>query len=223
MSRDATVRIVSGELATWLGDGIALPATVAAVGVWRPWARKNGNEWLDLIEHTGRVTRAQVEAALKDNPRAVELFMAANETASRTTQAERRRVLAALVANGFTEADADFDVLLLLEQTVERLTDPHIRLLLLIESHPPKGVVDSPNAYEVGVNDGRLAELWLEAAGVITPLRLGLEREGLIRDLHEGTYAAGNPFAQLGGGQWLVSDYGQRPINYYQALGGGPA
>lgn len=109
------------------------------------------------------------------------------DAAARTQQVERHRLLAGIVAAGLRDANADVDLLLLLEQTAESLTDPHIRLLLLIEANPQELIEDTPGGM-AGVTDRHLEELWPEARGVIVPLRLALEREGLIRDLGAGTY-----------------------------------
>lgn len=135
------------------------------------------------------------------------------DAAARTQQVERHRLLAGIVAAGLRDANADVDVLLLLEQTAERLTDPHIRLLLLIEANPQELIEDTPGGM-AGVTDRHLEELWPEARGVIVPLRLALEREGLIRDLGAGTY----DLVQ----RWMLDDFGQRLVSYYRALGEGP-
>src|SRR5579884_4184821 len=83
--------------------------------------------------------------------------------------------------------DAPIDVLLLLEQSAERLTSPHVRLLLIIEANPQELINGSPGG-PVGISDDSLAAKRPEAAAVIAPHRLTLEREGLIRDVNSGTY-----------------------------------
>lgn len=174
--------------------------------------RRNAHAWLDLLENSGNVTPDELEEAFRSRPAAAELFAIALDAAAKTQQAERHRLLAGIVAAGLRDGDADVDVLLLLEQAAERLTDPHIRLLLLVDAHPQELIEGTPGGI-AGVTDKHLQALWPEAANVIVPLRLALEREGLIRDLGAGTY----DFVQ----RWVLDDFGQRLVNHYKALGGG--
>ena len=91
--------------------------------------RRNASMWLKLLGDDPRVSPERLEKAFRANPSAAELFSVAFDAASRTQQAERHRLLAALVAAGLEE-NADLDELLLIERTGERLDDPHIGLVL---------------------------------------------------------------------------------------------
>jgi len=85
--------------------------------------RRDTSMWLKLLGDDPRVSPERLEKAFRANPAAAELFSVAFEAASRTQQAGRHRLLAALVAAGLEE-NADFDELLLIERTAERLDDP---------------------------------------------------------------------------------------------------
>jgi hypothetical protein len=163
-----------------------------------------------LLGADPRVSPERLEQAFRANPPAAELFSVAFDAASRTQRAERHRLLAALVAAGLEE-NADLDELLLIERTGERLDDPHIRLLLLLEQNP-RQVIPGTEGGPFGVTDTLFAELWPQASELIVPLRLALKREGLIRDINALIYETEV--------RWVVSDFGQRLLGHYQALGG---
>lgn len=200
-----------GDLVAWAAPFMSAvegaPGMIVALQTVR---RRNASKWLELLNDDRRVSPEQLEEAFRTRPAAAELFATAFEVASRTQQAERHRLLAALVAAGLDE-HADLDELLLIQQTAERLSDPHIRLLLLLEQNPQQLIGGSPGG-PVGLTDTLLVGLWPEASRMFVPLRLTLEREGLIRDVNAGIY---DPEVR-----WLVSEFGQRLINYYRALGG---
>lgn len=204
-----------GELVAWAGDLIAAavgaPSAVVALQSLR---HRNASKWLELLEDSGRVTPEDLDQAFTSRPAAAELFATALDAATRTQQAERHRLLAGLVAAGLTDERADLDILLLLEQVAERLTDAQIRLLLVIERNPQE-MIAGALAGQIGLTDELLAKLWPKAEAVVTPLRLTLEREGLIRNVEEGTYDG------LRSERWVVADFGQRLINHYRAVGGG--
>ena len=134
--------------------------------------------------------------------------------AEETSQAERHRALAALVVAGVHNDSDHIDELLILRRAVERLDDPHFRLLLLVEAHPTTPL--SPDGGFAGVSDAHLVELWPAAAKLIVPLRLALEREGLIRNvLQPGRWAPSG----VAGDAWLLTDFGVSLLGYYRALG----
>jgi len=204
---------MNGELAAWAGDLIeAVVGTPAAIVALRVLRRRNVNSWLQLLEDSGRLTSGDLDRAFQSRPAAAELFATALDAAARTQQAERHRLLAGLVVAGLADEHADVDTLLLLEQVAERLTDAHIRLLLVAEATPQE-LIEGTLGGPVGITDELLAKLWPQATDVVTPLRLGLEREGLLRDVGAGTYDG------LAAQRWVVSDFGQRLIDHYRSLG----
>lgn len=208
--------MVTSELVQWVQAGLAdTPAwgSAALAALTYRWAR-NRNGWLALLENAG-VTPAQLEAVLRERPKTAELFCAAMRIAEETAQQERQRALAALVVAGVHSDGDQVDELLVLRRAVERLDDPHFRLLLLVEANPTTAL--SPEGGFAGVSDAYLLELWPTAGKMLVPLRLALEREGLIRNvLQPGRWAP----SEVAGDAWLLTDFGTSLLGYYRALGG---
>ncbi len=152
---------------------------------------------------------------MRERPKTAELFFTVMRIAEETAQEQRQRALVALVVAGVHTDSDEVDELLVLRRAVERLDDPHFRLLLLLEAHPTTPV--SPEGGFVGVSDAYLLELWPAAGNMIVPLRLALEREGLIRNvLQPGRWAP----SAVAGDSWLLTDFGMSLLGYYRALGG---
>jgi hypothetical protein len=208
---------MTGDLVQWvqagLSDAPAWGSTALAVITYRRTRNRKG--WLQLLEGAG-VTAAQLEAVLRERPKTAELFCTIMRIAEETAQEERQRALAALVVAGVhSDSDQVVDELLVLRRAVERLDDPHFRLLLIVDAHATTPV--SPEGGFVGVSDAYLLELWPVADKMIVPLRLALEREGLIRNvLQPGRWAP----SDVADDAWLLTDFGTSLLGYYRALGG---
>ena len=207
---------MTGELVQWvqagLSDAPAWGSTAFAALTYR-WTR-NRNRWLGLLEGAG-VTPAQLESVLRERPKTAELLFSIMRIAEETAQEERQRALAALIVAGVQSDSDQVDELLVLRRAVERLDDPHFRLLLLVEAHPTTPL--SPEGGSAGVSDAYLLELWPAADKMIVPLRLALEREGLIRNvLQPGRWAPSG----VGTDAWLLTEFGESLLGYYRALGG---
>lgn len=207
---------MTGELVQWVQAGFSdAPAWGSAglAALTYRWTR-NRNRWLELLEGAG-VTPTQLEAVLRERPKAAELFCSVMRIAEETAQEERQRALAALVVAGVQSDGDQIDESLVLRRAVERLDDPHFRLLLLIEAHPTTPL--SSEGGSTGVSDDYLVELWPAADKMIVPLRLALEREGLIRNvLQPGRWAP----SAVTGDAWLLTGFGTSLLGYYRALGG---
>lgn len=203
---------MGGDLATWVGDFVV--ATVggpAAVLATRSLFQRNANTWLRLVDDVAGVTVDDLREAFERRPAAAELFTTALEAASKTAQQQRHRLLAGIVAAGLKGSDGELDALLLLEQAAERLTDAHLRLLLLIEENPQE-IIEGTLGGPAGVTDEYLTALWPEVAELVVPLRSALLREGLIRDIAVGTWDYH--------GRWMIDAFGARLLNHYRAMGG---
>jgi hypothetical protein len=203
---------VSGDLATWVGDFfVATVGAPPAVLATHSLFRRNANSWLRLLNDAGGITIDDLREALESRPAAAELFTTALEAASKTAQQQRHRLLAGIVAAGLKERDAELDALLVLEQAAERLTDAHVRLLLLIEANPQEIIAGTPGG-PAGVTDEYLTALWPVVAELVVPLRSSLLREGLIRDIAVGSWEYH--------GRWVIDAFGTRLLNHYRAIGG---
>jgi hypothetical protein len=89
---------MTGELAAWVGDGIAGTAVIGNVTMSIIQSRRrNRNAWLRLLEDAGGVSVEQVERAFDTRPAAAELFGTAMDAATRTQQRAQHQMLAGIV------------------------------------------------------------------------------------------------------------------------------
>lgn len=175
---------IAGNIPAWISAGLA--------GYSLKKSSRAEQFFLEL--QAAGLDAKKIADAVSQAERFGDLLEDATEVALRSTDGDRRTILARAYAAGI-EGGLAIDDLQFFIRTMREVDPIHMKLLRAIQQRG-------------SVSDQQLLVAWPEAASMLKPMRALLDREGLIEDVSLGistSYATGS---------WSITDYGHRFLTF---------
>lgn len=181
-----------GSVPDWIA--VALTVTGGAGALARRRSERV-RQFRELVEEASGLAAAEILPRLEDHPDLEEIVTRAIGIAAVTARAEKREILARVIAAGLAD-DAVIDETLLLVRMIDAIDPPHLQVLLVL-----RDLAAPAEAYKIRAK--------LPGQPEITHVLLAhLEREGLAMSGNDGTWGS------LGTVQWSISRHGRQLLTF---------
>lgn len=202
-----------GDVPAWIGA--ATGAASLYMGL-RDRQQAQALDFAQTLQELADLTPLELRQVVEDNPVIAQMVDLAWEEAARTASAEKRRLLAKVVAAALRgDTDAEVDALPFLLRTVMALDSGHVRLLVIIAT-PRKAAAAalSPSEipgpeFENAAGRDELLDRWGAAADLLDPALGALEREGLTKGVQ--SFDGGTRW-------WVLRPYGRRFFDFLERV-----
>jgi hypothetical protein len=168
-----------------------------------------------LITELSEISPDEIRDKFNSDPIVAEVVGAVFEIGVRTSDEEKRRMLAKVAAAALRDDDsATPDELRQFTRTLRDIEPGHVRLLVLISKSfgpAPEAGKDVQRSSRASRNS--LEAAWPEAAPMMTPMLQTLAREGLIADPDRNL--SGAPLGTFE--KWEMDSYGVRFLEFLEA------
>ncbi|HEX9991577.1 MAG TPA: hypothetical protein VGB14_01485 [Acidimicrobiales bacterium] len=192
-----------GNVAELLQAGGGLAQLAHAV---RSEHRRRKEDFARRLEAESQLTVGQIAELIADDLSRILLLERALAIADDAASAEKRRVLARVVADALKNQDMPLEEADLLLNTIRDLEAYHIALLVKLATPTPGGGALSGTALEGAFSEYELGKALPEdQQDLLGPVLAGLERQDLIR-----LQSASSGPERC----WAASDYGRRFLRY---------
>jgi hypothetical protein len=184
--------------------------------------RRQAAAMLDAVAAAAARSLEELFEQISDDPRRLQLFVAAMRAAVETALPAKLRALGRALATGVLATDdAVIDEQRFLVDTLADLEAPHAHVLHRLSiQHPgygsPVSATGQPQAHGWSPRD--LATDLPGLAPVLQPILSVLAGHALILDTGVGTY----DYRPGEGGRWILTDYGKRCLAELEAIGREP-
>jgi hypothetical protein len=202
-----------GDVPAWIGA--ATGAASLYLGL-RDRQQAQALDFAQILQELADLTPLELRQVVEDNPVIAQMVDLAWEEAARTANADKRRLLAKVVAAALRgDTDADVDALPFLLRTVMALDPGHVTLLVIIATPRKKAAaVLSPSdipgpEFENAAGRDELLDRWAAPADLLDPALAALEREGLTTGV------------QSFDGEtrwWVLRPYGRRFFDFLERV-----